>query len=333
MPSPKLSDEAFISEFQLIGAAGIAQKYKILENGVYHRRRRIEARLGHPIVSPNNQPKKEYPHRAQLHIQNGVCLVGSDFHIWPGGESVALRAFKKFARDLKPAAVILNGDVLDFPQISRHPPIGWESTPTPKDEIEAAQDHLNDIVQAVPRGCRKAWLLGNHDARFETRLATVASEYKGLMGIHLSDFFPIWEKGWSAWINDDVVVKHRWKGGVHATHNNTVGAGKTMITGHLHSQKVTPYTDYNGTRYGVDTGCVADTDHKAFVDYTEDAPLNWRSGFVVLTFKDGKLLTPELVTKWDDSTVQFRGQLHGVGHANKTKEASKTKAKALHGRA
>ena len=153
------------------------------------------------------------------------------------------------------------------------------------------------------------WTLGNHDARFETRLATVASEYKGLNGIHLSDHFPIWEKGWSAWINDSVVCKHRWKGGVHATHNNTVGSGKTMITGHLHSQKVTPYTDYNGTRYGIDTGCVADVDHKAFLDYTEDGPKNWVSGFAVLKFRDGRMMYPELVSVWDAKSVQFRGDI------------------------
>ncbi len=206
-------------------------------------------------------------------------------------------------------AVVLNGDVLDFPQISRHPPIGWESTPSPVEEIEAAQDHLTDIERAVPKGCHKVWTLGNHDARFETRLAMVAREYKGLKGIHLSDFFSLWQKGWSVWINDEVVCKHRWKGGVHASYNNTVYAGKTMVTGHLHSQKVVPYTDYNGTRYGVDAGCVAEPDHKAFADYTEDAPKNWRSGFCVLSFRGGQLMYPELVSVWDDDHVQFRGQI------------------------
>jgi hypothetical protein len=241
-------------------------------------------------------------------------LVGSDFHIWPGSESVALRAFKKLAKELKPSAVILNGDVLDFPKISRHPPIGWESAPSPVEEIEAAQDHLNDIVQAVPKGCRKQWLLGNHDARFETRLATVASEYKGLKGIHLSDHFSLWEKGWSCMINGNVdggrtMVKHRFKSGQSAPRANTLNAGIHMVTGHLHSQKVIPVSDYLGDRYGVDTGCVADKDHKAFVDYTEDAPLDWRSGFAVLTYREGRLMQPELVTKWDDKHVQFRGNL------------------------
>lgn len=268
------------------------------------------AKKGDFIPAPTRQsPAKEYAHRAQFDCKDGVVLVGSDFHIWPGGESVALRAFKKLAKDLKPSAVILNGDVLDFPKISRHPPIGWESAPSPVDEIEAAQDHLNDIVQAIPKGCRKLWPLGNHDARFETRLATVASEYRNIKGIHLSDHFPLWEKGWSAWINNDVVVKHRWKGGVHATHNNTVGSGKTMVTGHLHSQKVTPYTDYNGTRYGIDTGCVADPDHKAFTDYTEDGPKSWVSGFAVLKFRGGRLMDPQLVKVWDKNHVEYLGNL------------------------
>lgn len=306
MPIPKHTDEEIIRLFTTVGATEAAARLGITERNIYKRRSHIEARLGRPINAPSRGPVKEYPHRQTLEVRNGSVVIGSDFHIWPGKESTALRAFKKVCDDVRPAAVILNGDVLDFPKISRHPPIGWESAPNPKEEIEAAQDHLHDIATAARRA-RKLWPLGNHDARFETRLATVASEYKGLKGIHLSDHFPLWEKGWSAWINDTVVVKHRWKGGVHATHNNTLGAGKTMVTGHLHSQKVTPYTDYNGTRYGVDTGCVAETDHKAFVDYTEDAPLNWRSGFAVLTFKDGELLPPELVTKWSDDSVVFRG--------------------------
>ena len=318
MPRTPITDNDFIDIFQRKGATALAAQLGVTERGVYERRRSIERRHGIRLKPPHAagglvhdaemRIAKEYPHRATLEVKNGLVIVGSDFHIWPGQESVALRAFKRLCKDLKPAAVILNGDVLDFPKISRHPPIGWESAPSPVEEIEAAQDHLHDIATAAGRA-RKIWTLGNHDARFERRLATVASEYRGISGIHLSDHFPLWEKGWSVWINDSVVCKHRWKGGVHATHNNTVGAGKTMVTGHLHSQKVTPYTDYNGTRYGIDTGCVADPDHKAFTDYTEDGPKNWVSGFAVLKFKDGRLMQPELCSVWDSKSVQFRGEV------------------------
>jgi len=108
------------------------------------------------------------------------------------------------------------------------------------------------------------------------------------------------------------MIKHRWKGGMNATRANTLNAGISMVTGHLHSQNVRPLSDYRPfDRYGVDTGCVADRNHRAF-SYTEDSPLDWRSGFAVLTFRDGRLMYPELVTKWDSNTVQFRGELHKV---------------------
>jgi hypothetical protein len=127
--------------------------------------------------------------------------------------------------------------------------------------------------------------------------------------MHLRDHFPRWVPCWAAWINDDVVVKHRYKGGTHAAHNNTLYAGKTMVTGHLHALKVSPFNDYHGTRWGVDTGTIADPQGPQFVDYTEDNPKDWRAGFVVLTFKDGELLWPEVVRVMDDEHVDFRGKV------------------------
>lgn len=301
------SDEEFIHLVQTLGASKTAHHLDIAERSVYRRLNHL--RKFHPIYAPSKIDPNNHPDRVYFEVKNGSVIIGSDFHIWPGDESTALRAFKKICQDIQPKAIILNGDVLDFPSISRHPPMGWESIPAPFEEIECTQDHLNDIVKAVPRGTKKIWTLGNHDARFEMKLAAHAKEYKNIKGIHLSDHFPLWEKGWSAWINNDVVCKHRWKGGIHATHNNTLNSGKTMVTGHLHSQKVTPFTDYNGTRYGIDTGCVADPYQESF-SYAEDNPRNWISGFAVLTFKDDRLLYPELCSVWDqDQSVQFRGQI------------------------
>lgn len=310
---PKCSDIDFISLFKQHGPHKLAKKLDCDVRAVYMRRANLERRIGQKIVGPDNRsqrdPSKDHPARHSLTVKNGVVIVASDAHYWPGEPSTAHRALVKLCKELKPKAVIMNGDVMDFPQISRHSPIGWENQPTVVDEIENAQQRLHEIELASGRGVEKVWTLGNHDARFETRLATVAKEYALLNGIHLKDHFPEWIPCWSVWINDSVVVKHRYKGGVHAPHNNTVASGKSIITGHLHSLKVTPYNDYNGTRYGVDCGCIADTNHKAFVDYTEDGPLNWRSGFIVLTFEDGYLMWPEVVSVVDAKRVQFRGRM------------------------
>lgn len=313
MPSAKLSDAEFVRVFETEGAGGIVRLTGQLENGVYHRRRRIEKKLGRLLTAPT-RAAVQYPGRVNLELRNGTVLIGSDFHIWPGEESTCLRAFKKFTEDIKPNVVILNGDVMDFPRISRHPQ-NWETAPDPHEEIEAVQDHLADIVSRCKRGAQKFWTLGNHDARFELLLAGSVPQYRKVKGVHLSDHFDaVWTKAMSCFINEDneagrTMVKHRLAGGMHATYNNTRKGGVSVVTGHLHSQNVRPVSDYTRfDRYGVDTGCVADKEHKAFA-YHEDSPVDWRSGFALLTYRDGRLMPPELITKMSDNEVWFRGAL------------------------
>lgn len=219
---------------------------------------------------------------------------------------------------MKPKAVILNGDVLDGASISRHARIGWEQQPRLIDEVEACKERTAEIVDASG-SAKLVWTLGNHDARFETKLANTAPEYAEVHGVHLKDHFPEWVPGWACWINGDAsdigsrtVIKHRMRGGMHATRNNTLNAGRTMVTGHLHSLKVTPMTDYNGTRYGVDTGTLADPGGPQFSDYLETAPTDWRSGFAVLTYHGGRLLWPEVVHVIEPGLAEFRGRIWEV---------------------
>ena len=320
MVKPLLPEAEFVELFETQGATAISRHTGQNIRSVFERRNNIERKIGRALIPPQSNFGErvvvKHPQRYLLNVSDGVVLVGSDAHYWPGDNSPAHRALVKFTRDLRPEAVIMNGDAFDGASISRHPPIGWSSQPTVIDEIEACQERLAEIERAKPRKTKLVWSLGNHDARFETRIASVAPEFAKVHGVALKDHFPAWEPCWATWINPDqtdgVVVKHRFRGGMYAPANNTLWGGRTMVTGHLHSAKVIPITDYNGTRYGVDTGCLADIYGAQFRDYSEDSPRNWRSGFAVLTFKDGKLLQPELVLAWDETTVQFRGAMINV---------------------
>ena len=307
MAKPSCSDEQFIQMFMQLGATQTAKELNILESSVYHRRRRLEDKLGKPIWAPATAPTDFHPERRTLDVQNGKILVGSDAHYWPNIATTAHRAFVAFIASMIPLAVVMNGDVFDGASISRHAPIAWEDRPSVADEVDACKVRLGEIETAA-KTAKLFFLLGNHDARFESRLATVAPEYIRVEGVRLKDHFPKWLPSWSLLVNDNVMIKHRFKGGIHATHNNTLWAGITMVTGHLHSLKVTPLSDYKSTRWGVDTGTLADTYGPQFRDYLEDNPRNWRSGFVVLTFKDGKLLWPELVHVIEPGIVEFRGE-------------------------
>jgi hypothetical protein len=309
LPKASISDAELTSLFRTKGAKETAKLTGLTERNVYKRVAHMRAN-GEPINPPSkNYLDREQTARVKIEVKDGIVLVGGDAHYWPGSPSTAHRAFVKFARELKPKALIMNGDAFDGASISRHPTIGWEDQPSVIEELEAVQERLGEIEQATPRNCQLIWTLGNHDLRYESRLAAVAPEFKHLKGFHLKDAFPAWKPAWACWINDQVVVKHRYKGGVHAAHNNTVAAGMTMVTNHLHSGKVTPYDDYRGRRYGVDTGSLADPNGPQFVHYSEDNPKNHRSGFCVLTFVGGQLLQPELVLVWDQATVEFRGSL------------------------
>lgn len=324
MPDAIVSDEEFISLWRdLKSATAVAKHLRLAITNVHRRRRNMEKKYKIALDSSDSRSKL-YEHfktshktsaRYSLGIEDGPVIVFSDAHFWPGIETTAYLGLLWAIRTLKPKAIICNGDAFDGASISRHPRIGYDSKPTVVQELKACEAFLSEIEEVAKKArhnVKLVWTLGNHDARLENRLAAVAPEFQAVKGFSLTDHFPNWKLAWSCWATEDVIIKHRYKGGVHATHNNAVGGGKSIVTGHLHSLKVTPYSDYNGTRFGVDTGTLAEPDGPQFMDYLEDNPVNWRSGFAVLTFHKGRLMWPELVHRWQDGYVEFRGQVIDV---------------------
>jgi len=320
MASPAASEDEFIELFRTLKSPQrVAEMLRVSVRSVHSRRRNIEIKRGVKLDAldarsrhfSHYQTAHAHPQRLDLGILNGSVIAFSDAHFWPGIRTTAYRGLLTLIPKLKPWAVVNNGDAFDGASISRFPRIGWDSTPSVIEELKACEAALGEIeesTKAARHNARLVWCLGNHDARFENRLAANAPQYEHVKGFSLKDHFPAWTPTWSVW-NGDTVIKHRYKGGIHATHNNTVNAGINIVTGHLHSLKVTPFDDYRGTRYGVDTGTLADPSGPQFENYLEHSPTNWRSGFVVLTWKDGRLLWPEVVKVWDKDHIEFRGDI------------------------
>ena len=320
MPVQKFTDQQIISAIEnsaSMNAASLSLGMNL--SGLNKRRRRIEQREKIEIRAPRATKQFEHLQIAHIHptkkdlgILNGTVIVFSDAHFWPGVYTTAFKGLLWAIKELKPKAVIANGDIFDGAGISRHPRIGWAKAPSVMDELKActiSMGYIEEAAKEARHNVKLIWPLGNHDARFETFLAANAPQYEHVKGFTLRDHFPNWEPCWAVWMNDNTVVKHRFKGGIHATHNNTMWSGKNIVTGHLHSLKVTPFSDYNGVRYGIDTGTLAEPYGPQFEDYTEHGPLNWRSGFAVLTFVDGNLILPELITTHGPDSIEFRGRV------------------------
>jgi hypothetical protein len=236
-----------------------------------------------------------------LAIRNGSIVIGSDAHYSPKLITTAHKAFcnviAEHAGDVK--AVVLNGDLLDGARISKHARIGWQKTYSVKDELEAVRERLSDIEGAA-RGMKLLRTIGNHDIRFDSRLAHAAPEYEGIAGFALADHLPAWKDSYRIDVNADTVIIHSVANGMHAAYNNVVkGAGYHIITGHTHR--------FGKLRYGIETGMLADPEQDEF-HYLTGRNANWQSGFAVLTWRDGELLMPEFCSVRDDGKAYFRGQ-------------------------
>jgi hypothetical protein len=311
-----IPDEEYITLLNLYKSPTLmAKELDIDLRSIFKRRNILEQKynMRFDFIRDQRIATAQKPTRLDLGIRNGSVIVFSDAHFWPGIRTTAYNGLIwaiKNSNNLK--CVINNGDAFDGASISRYPRIGWDKTPSLIEELKACElalAEIEDEAKAINPNVKLMWPLGNHDARFETRLAAHAPQYEHIKGFSLADHFQEWQPCWSVWLNDKIIVKHRWKGGVHATHNNTVNSGVSMVTGHLHSLKVTPFDDYNGTRFGVDTGTLAEPTGPQFENYLEHSPTNWRSGFVVLTFVDGVLLWPEVARVLDTDKIDFRGQV------------------------
>ena len=310
----KYSDDQFIKIWmELKSPAKVAKHLDMDLRGVNTRRVKLQSKYGItlPCTHGNAQYKMTIPEdkvRIKVDMENGVFVVFSDAHYFPGIISTAHRSLLKLLPTIKPKILIANGDILDGTSISSHARIGYEERPTVQQELEAVQDRLSELEKACKGGATKfIRTIGNHCIRFDSKLSGFVPQYEKVKGFTLDDHLPGWTSCWSLMINENVMIKHRWHNGIQATHNNILKGGTSFFTGHLHALGMARWSDYKGTRYGVDTGTLADPWGQQF-GYMEDNPRNWRSGWALGTIKDGKLMPPEICEVIDDDHVWWRGE-------------------------
>ena len=314
-----LTDEQWIESWNKIGSpTEFAKINNIAIRNVMARRRTLENKLGITLdtfASQNPAYAKKIEQtpghtRRGMDIEKGRVIVFSDAHFWPDDTTTAFKALLEMIKEFKPTAIVCNGDALDGANLSRFPRQDWNKIPTVKEELDACQYYLGEI-EAVAKGAKLFWPMGNHDQRLEMSIIANLPSFEGVRGTNLKDYFPMWQPCWSFWVNEDTCIKHRWKGGWTGGRNNAVNSGVNMITGHTHVLSSIPFNDYNGTRWGVQTGTLADPMGQQFA-YTEDTPKDWNSGFVMLSFDNSKMLQPEIIRVCGEDAVDFRGKVHKV---------------------
>ena len=213
-------------------------------------------------------------------------LILSDIH-FPYHNAAALRAAINYGIEQQVDCIILNGDILDFYQLSdfsKDP-----SKPTFRKELELGRWFLKELRLAFPKA-QIYYKIGNHEMRLERYLQVKAPEILDCEEFRL-DILLEFAKHHVILIDKYTVIKagnlniihgHEYKGAGGAYPAKYIyGKSKVnTICGHYHRSST--YLDknmngqYNG---GFSTGCLCELSPD-YMPYNE-----WVHGFAVVTMK------------------------------------------------
>lgn len=232
-----------------------------------------------------------------LNLQDGIIIIGSDIHI-PFQDDRAVEAFLNYCADIQPAAIVLNGDVLDFYKLSRF--VKGEGR-NPYDEIVACQELLKDLKSKCPKS-KIYYVIGNHETRLETYVLNNAPHLASLV----EDVFSILKTKdlgivgcAEVVINDAFVCTHGKLLGSKAGLSAIKEIEKHYMSGASgHTHRLAKFLTRKARRKFVwlETGCLCDLNP----EYVQDP--DWQQGFAIIQFESGKLKRAE-VAEIEDGEV------------------------------
>lgn len=218
----------------------------------------------------------------------GAWLVISDIHL-PYHDKRAIELAVNEGRQRGIAGIILNGDILDFYQISRFS--RDPSRPRVKAEIEKGQQLL-EWLRSQFRRARIVFKEGNHDERMKTYLADRAPELFDLDDMQLPNLLRAANYG-VEWVGDrrtiqlgklPIIHGHEYQGsgGVMPARWLFIRAWSSALCGHFHQPSHFPVTSLDNREMSVwSTGCAC------FLHpyYRRRNP--WRHGFAMVEISTG----------------------------------------------
>lgn len=234
------------------------------------------------------------------------------------------RLFCQWLYDNEPDEGVNLGDLMDFPDISRHPD-DPENTAHANECMQVAYDLMRGYVDASPN-TEWQWMPGNHDKRLRDYLIKNAPrvydikrvdtpESDGEIVNRIEYLMRLDELGWQYCdphgdyedgqinISDHLAVRHGWKLRQKAgeTALKTLETlGYSILVGHTHRQAVVHHTfhEIDGTPrqlLAAETGCMCRLDARGYRDSKDRrfpayaTASNWQRGFATATiYPDGK---------------------------------------------
>lgn len=196
-------------------------------------------------------------------ISQSKTLILSDLH-FPYQDNQAIKTAIKYGKEKKVTCILINGDLIDFANISRHEK-DWRMRSI-ADEFEAVRKFLKELRSHFPKA-KIVYKFGNHDDRWEKFLFLKAPEIFDCSDFQLDVLLKLGELKIDA-VKDMLPIKigklnvlhgHEIQGGgginpARATFLKTID---NVLIGHYHRTSTHLEKTFNGKGLGVNSsGCL-----------------------------------------------------------------------------
>lgn len=211
----------------------------------------------------------------------------------PKHDHAALATALSIIRGEKPDEVILIGDVVDLQSVSRFAPLNWtEAAMTAAEELQAANEVLDVIDDAIPKKARKIYLEGNHDRRLELWFIQHAPRLgENFNGNNIVQQLSLDKRKYQyikvsqqPYRIGKVGFIHGWFTNIHHAKKTIEKGGQNLIYGHCHDFSVFTgsHLDKEAPRLAMSIGCLCDFRQV----YLDSRPMNWMHGIGLFYIDD-----------------------------------------------
>ena len=238
-------------------------------------------------------------------------MIISDLHI-PYEDKSAVNVALKIHQRMRPAMVIVNGDLLDFPQIS-HFTSDPANNQTLGDDINAGVA----ILKKLQRYSKVVFLEGNHEIRMRNYILDNAPELyefldlKTIFENKIDDLEYIQGVGKESmyYYDNDLLVGHFNKVSKHAGYTAKLLVDQyrcNVVQGHTHRVGVHFATGFNGTIAGYESGCLCSLEPQYI------SKPNWQQAVLMYNTAvvDSQKITNMEVVRIQEGKALYRGKLY-----------------------
>ena len=289
-------DERFWADHAHLSAGELYRRYPDwYANDANWRRAARKARERFPDLF-GQTPQKATTRRVRpveprdgVEVPTTLEVIASDFHV-PHHDRRAVGCLLGYVRDNPPDGFTINGDFADFYQVSR-----FNKDPQRELELQADIDECNSVLDAIdavlPDGCKKRFVIGNHEMRMANFITANARSLFGLRCLTLESLLHLEERGYeviqpvgreSSTFIGKVEVGHFDKATKHSAYTAKAlveERGCSVIQAHTHRLGA-HYKRERGSgdqRGGWEIGCLCDLSP----EYVSRP--NWQQGFATIT--------------------------------------------------